>query len=375
MKYSLRVNKYWLSYFFIKVFYMFFAIFFYQKLINPNRTVGDTALYLGLWSGDNAGNFDHIFKDSTIMLEFIGNICAKILGPIFGNFPFMLLAFYGIYYSVSKLQLNNKQLLWILFLLSFPTFGVYSSIIGKEAVSVFYMGIISGYVIEILNKKRFKPKLIELFGFYLLFFFTPYYSAAIVSVIIFIFISNNFYLKGHGKLMLFLLHFLLTAFLFYIYRDALNDLSFDVVKHFSLSVGSTRETIFVNENDIFWNAPYGMFVAFWGPTISEILQKPIQSIAFIESLVIFCFFIFFIWRFLKKTLSTYKLNIFVFSVTLIVIFWILFANYPSGVFNPGSALRYRERFYAFLVVFLFYFYSKHIKKKVKNCHFQREQAY
>ena len=367
MKYSLRVNKYWLSYFFVKVFYMFFAIFIYQKLINPNRTIGDTALYLGISSRDNADNFDLIFQDPTIMLEFIGNILAKTLGPVFANFPFMLLAFYGIYYSVSKLQLSNKQLLWILFLLSFPTFGVYSSVIGKEAVSIFYMGIIAGYIIDILNKKRFKPKLIELFSFYLLYFFTPYFAAAIISFFIFIFITNNFYLKGYGKLILLLLHFVLTAILFYIYRDTLNELSFDVVKHFSLAVGSTREnTIFINENDIFWNAPYGMFISFWGPTFSEILQKPIQSLVFIESLIIFCFFVFFIWMFLRKTLKTYRLNIIVFASTLIVIFWILFANYPTGVLNPGSALRYRERFYAFLVVFLFYFYSKYIKKKVKN---------
>jgi len=367
VKYSLRVNKYWLSYFFVKVFYMLFAIFIYQKLINPNRPIGDSALYLGLWSGDNAGNFDLIFQDSTIMLEFIGSISFKILGPVFAHFPFMLLAFYGIYYSVSKLQLSNKQLLWILFLLSFPTFGVYSSVIGKEAVSVFYMGIIGGYLIDILNKKRFKPKLIELFSFYLLYFFTPHFAPAIGIIFIFIFTSKIFYLKGYGKLILLLLHFILTVLLFYIFSDVINKMSFDVIKHFRLSAGSTREnTIFVNENDIFWNAPYGMLLSFWGPTFSEILQKPIQSIAFIESLIIFSFFVFFIWKFLKKTLKTYKLNIFVFALTLIVLFWILFANYPTGVFNPGSALRYRERFYAFLVVFLFYFYSKYIKKKIKN---------
>ena len=113
MKFSLRFNKYWLGYFLVKVFYFFFAIFFYQKLINPNRTIGDTALYLGLWSGDNAGNFDLILKDSTIMLEFIGNVCSTLLGPVYGNLPFMLIAFYGVYYSVSRLQLNKNQLLWI----------------------------------------------------------------------------------------------------------------------------------------------------------------------------------------------------------------------------------------------------------------------
>ena len=366
MKLSLRVNKYWLGYFFSKIFYMFFALFVYQKFVNPNRPVGDTGLYLGIVSNDNTDNFDLIFVDPTIMMEFVGRSLSLYLGPVFANLPFMLLGFYGIYYSVSRLKLNNNQLLWILFLLSFPTFGVYSSIVGKEAVCVFYFGIIGGYLIDVLDKTRVKPKLIELIAFCLLFFFTPTFSVAIGSVFGFIFISNKLRLTGYGKLILFIFHFLLTIYLFYIYRDFISGMSLEVVKSFSLNVGSTRDNmIFINEYDVFWNAPYGMFIAFWGPTFDEILKKPIQSIAFIESLIIFSFFLFFISRFLSKTLKTARLNIYVFSLTVIVIFWILFAHYPTGVLNPGSAIRYRERFYAFLVVFLFYFYSKYIKKSKK----------
>ena len=363
MKLLLRVNKYWLGYFFSKIFYMFFALFVYQKFVNPNRPVGDTGLYLGIVSNDNTDNFDLIFVDPTIMMEFLGRSVSLYLGPVFGNLPFMLLGFYGVYYSVSRLRISNNQLLWVLFLLSFPTFGVYSSVVGKEAMSVFYLGVISGYLIDVLDKTRVKPKLIELIAFCLLFFFTPTFSMAIGSVFLFIFISNKLRLKGYGQLILFIFHFLLAICIFYIYRDIINDMSFNVIKHFSLNSGSTRgNTIFVNDYDVFWNAPYGMFIAFWGPTLGEILQKPIQSIAFMESLIIFSFFIFFIWKFLRKTLKTSKLNIYVFALTSIAIFWLLFAHYPSGVLNPGSALRYRERFYAFLVVFLFYFYSKYIKK-------------
>tara|TARA_B110000259_G_scaffold184875_1_gene232787 strand:- start:488 stop:1630 length:1143 start_codon:yes stop_codon:yes gene_type:complete len=369
------INKYWLGYFVVKIFYMFFALFVYQKFINPDRPVGDTALYLGITSLDNNDNFDLIFQDPTIMMEYFGRLSSSFLGPVFGNLPFMLIAFYGVYYSVSRLQLGNNQLLWILFLLSFPTFGIYSSIVGKEAVSIFYLGIIAGYLFDVLDKTRAKPKLIELLAFYLLFFFTPTFSMAIISVFIFIFIHNKLHLKGYGTLILFILHILLTIFLFYIYRDVLNDMSFEIAKHFSLDVGSTREnTIFVNDYDIFWNAPYGMLVAFWGPTFGEILQKPIQSIAFIESLIIFYFFILFIWRFLSKTIKTSHLNFYIFTLTFIVLFWILFAHYPTGVLNPGSALRYRERFYAFLVVFLFYFYSKYLKKG-KDLKFKQIQKY
>ena len=360
MKLSKSVNKYWFSYFFVKLFYMFFALFVFTKFTNPDRMVGDVELYL---RGDMSDSWHLIFTDSTIMLEFFGKYCSIFLGPIFANLPFVLISFYGIFYSISKIQLTNNQLVWALFLLSLPSFGVYSSVIGKEAVSVFYMGIICGYLIDVLNKTRIKPKLIDLLAFYLLFLFTPYFFLAISNVFIFILISNKFHLKGYGKMILLILNILFIIFLLYILRDVINNLSFDVVKHFSPDARSTRENIFfVNNYDVFWNAPYGMFIAFWGPTFEEISQKPIQSIAFIESVIIFCFFLFFISKFLVKILKTSRLNIYAFSLKFIALFWILFANYPSGVLNPGSALRYRERFYGFLIVFLFYLYLKYIKK-------------
>ena len=360
MKLSKNINKIWLGYFVTKIFYMFFALFFYQKFIyNPTRGIGDLDLYL---KGQMNDGLYLILTDPTILLEFIGKYLNMFLGPILSNIPFLILSFYGVFYSVSKLQLSNSELLWVLFLLSFPTFGVYSSVIGKEAMCVFYFGIISGYLFDLINKNRIKPKLIELLALYLLSITTPSFFIGIGSVFLFVIISNKFHLKGYGKLFLLASHILLAIFLFYIFRDILNDMSFDIDKYFRKNAGSTRENIFINNYDIFWKAPYGMFVAFWGPTFFEITQKPIQSIAFIESLIIFIFFLFFIMRFLAKALKTSHFNIYVFALTFMLVFWFLFAHYPSGIMNPGSALRYRVRFYGFLVVFLFFLYSKYIKK-------------
>jgi hypothetical protein len=249
--------------------------------------------------------------------------------------------------------------------LSLPSFGVWTSIAGKEARGVFFMGIILGYIIDILGNNRFKPKFIELIAFYLMFLFKVQYSIAIFSLIIYIYLSRKLKLKGYGKFFLMLFHIILAIIGFYIFKDIINELSFIMPKHFSLDSGSTREnTIWVNDYDIFFNAPYGMFIAFWGPTLDEILTKPLQSIVFIESLIIFSFFLYFFFLLMKNSLKTFKINIFLLSLVSIIIFWLLFVHYPFGVLNPGSALRYRENFYGFLVVFLFYLYNKYLLRRM-----------
>jgi hypothetical protein len=336
---------------------MFFALFVFASF----TTLGDT----GRWMDGvvKQPEITSILTNSSSMMDFVGYISSSLFGTIFGNMPFMILSFYGIYYSVSKLKLTNRQLIFILFLLSFPSFGVWSSIAGKEAVGVFFMGIILGYIIDLINKDRYKIKLIEIFSIYLLFVFKPQYSLAIFSLIIYIITSNKFKLKGFGKSFLLIFHILLASIGFWIFKDVINELSFILPKHFSLNAGSTRDnTIWVENYDVFFNAPYGMFVGFFGPTFDEILIKPIQGIFFIESLIIVFLFIYSLFIGFIYTIKTNKINIYIIALLFISIFWLLFVHYPFGILNPGSSLRYRENFYGFLVVFIFYLYQK-IKTK------------
>ena len=42
--------------------------------------------------------------------------------------------------------------------------------------------------------------------------------------------------------------------------------------------------------------------------------------------------------------------LFGFFLTIGGLFWILFANYPFGIMNPGSAIRYRTGYILFVVL-------------------------
>jgi hypothetical protein len=297
--------------------------------------------------------------DSSVTIGTIAYILNSLFGIVIANLFFLVISFYGIYYSVSRLKLSNKQLFFVLLLLSFPSFGVWTSIVSKEAIGVFYMGIILGYFIDLLENKKRKIKLIEYIALYLVFLFKVQFFTAILSMWIYIKFSYLLNLKSFGKATLLLIHIFISINFFYYFRKDINAISFILPEHFSLDAGSTREnTIWINDYDVFWNAPYGMLVAFWGPTFSEIIQKPIQSIVFIESLVIFLFFMYFTYKASVLVVKTGKVNIFYFSIFFMAIFWLLFVHYPFGALNPGSAVRYRENFYGFLVVLLFYLYQK-----------------
>ena len=362
MRISYRVNKIWLSFGLLKVAYIFLALFVYAKF----TTLGDTSRYLG---GRTYGSDNWLFS-STHMMDFLAHSFAIVLGPVLANLPFVLLSIFGIYYAVKRLELNNKELFFLLALLSLPSFGIWTSIASKEAMAVFFLGVILGFIFDIIKRNPQKNYILVAIAFYLCAIFKPQYLIGIFALLTFLYISRKFSLKGFGKFILLGLFFVSSFLILYIFRHQINELSFIMPAHFRLEAGSTREnTIWVNDFDVFWNAPYGMFIGFMGPTLSEALSKPTHFLAFLESFFIFSFFLYALLKLSLISINTGRVNIFFVGVFLTATLWILFVHYPFGALNPGSAIRYRENFYAFLVI-LFYFGYIEVKRRYQVHHLQ-----
>jgi len=348
------MKKIWYLFIFSKIIYMILAIVVYSKL----TTLGDTKRYL---EGQILSPQEWLFS-STLMMDALAGGASLILGPIFGNLPFVFLSTYGIYFAVKRLELSKKELIFLLLLLSLPNFGIWTSVASKESVAVFFMGIILGFVIDILkgNKKNF---FLTVIAFYLCVLFKPQYLIGISALIIYVVIAKGLSLKGVGKLFLLGLFFFFSFLSLYFFRNEIDILSLTIIPHFDPEASSTREnTIWINDFDVFWNAPYGMFIAFFGPTFSEAMARPIVMITFIESvfiLILFCVTLLYIF---VISVKSYRLNIFLVSIFLAPSLWLLFVHYPFGVLNPGSAIRYRQNFYAFLVILIFYCFLE-IKKQ------------
>jgi hypothetical protein len=352
MRLIFRFHPVWAAFFVSKLAYMLLALYVFERF----TSLGDTRGYLA--------SAPFVLDDfgSTSLMRFLGGTFSFFLGGVLGNVPFVLLSFFGIYYSVSRLDLNRRQLTFLLGLLSFPSVGMWTSIASKEAVGVFFLGVIFGFLIDLIKNKPRKNFLLVALAFVLCAVFKPQYLIGIAALLFYIFITRSLNLKGSGKLFTTILVFFLSGFALYLFRIEINDLSFMMPAHFSLQAGSTREnTIWVNDYDVFWSAPYGMVLAFMGPTLSEAMAKPTHLIALLESAIIIAIFGVAVLKLLLISTRTSKINIFYLSVFMIPVLWILFVHYPFGVLNPGSAIRYRQNFYPALVV-LFYFVYLEIKR-------------
>ena len=254
-----------------------------------------------------------------------------------------------------------------LILLSFPTFGIYSSVASKEAIAVFFMGVILGFIIDIIKNRPVGNYLLIIIAFYLCILFKPQYMIGISALLIYLFLSRKLRLKGYGKLLLLVLFFIVSFGLLYIFRYEINGLSFNMPLHFPLTDGSTREnTFWVDDFDVFKNALYGMYLAFVGPTFTEATQKTPHLFAWIESMIILSTFAVGSLKLYLVAIKTHKFNIYYLSIFLIPTLWILFVHYPFGVLNPGSAIRYRENFYGFLVILFYFLYTETLNQYYQN---------
>ncbi len=130
--------------------------------------------------------------------------------------------------------------------------------------------------------------------------------------------------------------------------------------HFDFDGSSTRDNLWLKDNDFFYEAPRGMFVAFFGPTVSEMMHTPTHLIAGIESCILLMLFLILGSHFFYRLVYQYKLNVTLFFSYFIIITGIALLHYPFGIFNPGSAIRYRTNF-LFLFILLFLYLQKTYK--------------
>ena len=341
----------WFIYILVKFAHLSIAYFFISEV----TTLGDTFRYL---EGPKAWQ-NNWFYNSTVMMDSVASFFEQAMGGLLANVPFLILAFLGVYYPISKLKLGIFELIIILVFLSFPSFGIWTSIASKEAVSVFFMGVILAAYIDCFRGARVRNKFLLLFSVYLCLVFKPQYLIGIFFLFLFTYFSRIAESKASVKLLLFFFIVAAGLLALYLFRDLIDSLSMMMPGHFSQDASSTRvNTIWVEKYDFFKNAVYGIYIAFVGPTVQEALSRPLHMLVWIESFVIVLSFFMCVLNYSFVAMLRLKVNfVFVCGFSLVA-FWILFVHYPFGALNPGSANRYREAFYAFLVCLFFFMYRE-----------------
>ena len=329
-------------------------------------SLGDTSSYLNA----PLTLTPSILYSSTDMMFFVGSVLKKIFRlDVIASLPFMFLSFYGVYYAVDRLNLYRYPKL-VLLIMSMPNFGVWTSVLSKEAVGCFFSGVISVLLVrQIAGDYRYR--LIDFLALYLCVIFKPQYILYIGQALVFLRIIKWTNLKPTFTFVLGVIMISANILVLYIFRETIDVLAQGMYVHFIYSdpdlAQSTRsaEPWFVPFG-VFKEAPYGMFISFVGPTFKEMLSKPTHFISGIESYIIILLYIFLLSHRLLFICKTGQINLKITFVYLVVLLGILFVHYPFGYLNPGSAIRYRENFYlTFSVLFLFLFDYKQIMTHIR----------
>jgi hypothetical protein len=272
----------------------------------------------------------------------IGFVIRSLVGnnAILIDLVFQSIGFFGLYRLLKSVDSGTRKYLYFLFIT--PSFTIWSSVAGKEAILVCITGIIAAYLVDLFNH-RGRVTLLLLASVAVLTIIKPHYLPAIL----FVFFVGKFVRYFRQKEALTLVAGLVSILFLYLLSDYINDISFQIAPHFyPQNDNSTREIYWVEPYDIFWKAPYGMFQSVYGPTLAEAFGgNPLQFLTFFESAVMLIVLVYFGYRRLPKlpVLS---------AITVAVgMFWILFLNYPFGIMNPGSAVRYRTGYWL-LIVFI-----------------------
>ncbi|MEM8638273.1 MAG: hypothetical protein AAGG51_05650 [Cyanobacteria bacterium P01_G01_bin.54] len=374
-KYSLFVTQLLL----VKLFATLATLFFYPKL--ATNALSDADRYL---SASFEPSFVNLL-DRTSFTDFIFSAFGLLFNPI----QIHLLVSFVVAWVIAYLFRESYSYLerfefWSVFLL--PHFLIWTSIVGKEVLVIVPFFLIVETCVDLVVRKRISYGYLVVKSFLcfsVAFLLRPHYLMAYL----FLFFSSmafrginlvssrytyEFSLGFMGSVLLFVAS-VLSSLIYYslsIWRNYLQKIMVFTENHFLSydSAASNRWHIpWETVADFFSNAWWGIPASMVGPTFDEALERPVFTIVFFEGIVSICLIFYFLVKLLAFGFYEKRFKsivVFLFIPALIIG---LIAHYPFGLFNAGSALRYKQS-----LAPLLYFYPLLLTSKIKSLKFSRE---
>lgn len=308
--------------------------------------------------------YESKFFISTLFVWFIyyviGNVLPLILAPMFLGIIVAILiwhAFRDVYIYTSR------QFFWICNL--FPHFLIWSGVSSKEQI-VIICGII---IISFVARRLFGARKSNISLFFtiialgIIFIIRPNYFVIYFTIFITALGApwlNSIITKRLSVgvwfltfiLSISLLTLVLTLHETFFSSDVINwmmgvQYSFLAYK----TAGSNRTDIQWNDlYDFFYNSLWGVPQGFVGPTFKEILSKPIQAPVFLEGVVYLMVTLYLLYKLVQLAKSSRSLRVHILPF-IFVGFCVIFVSYPYLIFNPGSAIRYKQALHPLLVLY------------------------
>ncbi len=294
--------------------------------------------------------------ETGLLMERNANLITQIIAAAFNavtggnailiNIGFQTLAFVGLLIFLKGLEPKTRA--FVLILVMTPSFSVWSSMASKEAMVVLFVGILGRYIVDIYcNRDSLKIYHVLVLG--LLFMYKPHFFPAII----FIAGTTKFARYIREPATIAVLAGTASVVVLYFFRDVLDRFSRQIVGGILNEPGQSQRTFSFSEKyDIFVQAPAGMIRAFLGPTVSEATSGVLQMMSFVESSMILGALAIFV------LIRLTRIPVYGAVIAFFTVFWIMLANYPLGLANPGTAIRYRTDYILLIILAVTVFTSR-----------------
>jgi hypothetical protein len=358
---DVRIKKSIFIFLVFKILYTFYGVFIFSKISNVGDAEGYLLAPINLTSA--------VLRNNTILMGTLTALLKKVLFfDFFVHLAYSLFSFYCMKLVIDELKLTRPQEYFLILMLLMPSFGTWTSIIVKESLSCSLTCIVLIWIINIVNDSKLKfPLLVSVVALYFSIVLRPVVGLALFGLII------NLYLYKINSIDKYLRFFVLfsgisivtftTIFLsISLIKDELLPMAeYYFNPKYTGIVGGRELGFWKSTLDFYFKAPQGIFIANLGPNLIESIRNPLLIPYFFEGL-------FFIFSTLYLLFSNFYLQLrrvvispyFLLTIFFGIIF-ILLLNYPFGLFNAGSATRYRSSYYHIMIVLLLFFYSKEKK--------------
>lgn len=310
----------------------------------------------------SALSLDLIFN-RTLFTDFIYSYLKLFIVSDFGVHLFTSAIVSYILWYVFKRDFHYLNKFLFVSCLALPHFMIWSGIVGKEALAIcgFLLLIRSCVDLIVGNKTQIIPLLI---GLFLALIIRPHYALAYIYLLVVSFIISQCRLRIVGYLSPKTSLFVLFVCIFYIifllvffnefystYLLAFMDRTQSYFLAYTNSNANRWDIDWRNPSDFIFNLGWGLPISIIGPTFSEAVIRPIILPVFLEgcfSLLLLCFIF---GTMLKFAINNSKYSSVIIWGFIPAILLGLLINYSFGIFNAGSAIRYKQS-----LAPLFYFY-------------------
>jgi hypothetical protein len=322
-----------------------FSVFVYSHF----SQLGDANSYL-------SGAYAETGQTRTYVITLIATrLISLVHVDLLAHLVYSLFAASGVAYMVSQAKVHDRYRWPLLAILLLPNFGVWASVIGREAMFIgmlgFFMGAVIGYFME-RGPQRLLLALLCVGG--MIFIRAPYGIGMAVFLLMYL-----VYLWGPRTQLSVGVQFLallaVAGFALYLLWPRIDDyIANDVLPKaktfFTIYSDTTRLWINLDTTphlfkSLWWTLP----LALVGPTPGEVMSRPVMLPFFMSGLMVIGVLLYSLHAALRQSPPGILRKILVLgwmpAVALILISYV-----PFGVYNPGSGIRYESCFLLFLIL-------------------------